>query len=411
MPPKKVNKPKAVAELLPKKRKAAVVDENTHGYVSKHKYFHFTLDSGNNVFFENKKEADDFLADFQDIVKDKKSFKTKKDFMKYKKAVQQGAKAEAKAGLSSPKANIKANDDDRKVSPSELSGIQRVSLEVKSLIPGNRVICHIKVLRGSRLVVIIWRFTDVSGKIFWTLKPIYLVQTLRPYLSDDEFKVSDPLIQEALSSFMAKKMRDQDGGPDAVKGRSVDRNGRQVFYEDTLPVNSFLLPDDVMELSMDLRWEFVEDKVGKMANALLHVLASTPYLLTLKNIVSDNFYLMMTAPKNGPTFQAFMRDCSVVLKRMDNSNNFNTHVVLDESKALTDLMYQHSIMNVAEDPSENNSETDDDDDSDNDSPNIDADGAANGDNNIDAGDDNQENGNSDDDENNNQDDENFQDAE
>jgi hypothetical protein len=120
---------------------------------------------------------------------------------------------------------------------------------------------------------------------------------------------------------------------------------------------------------------------------------------------------MMTAPKNGPTFQAFMRDCSVVLKRMDNSNNFNTHVVLDESKALTDLMYQHSKMNVAEEPSENNSETDDDDDSDNDSPNIDADGAANGDNNIDAGDDNQENGNSDDNENNNQDDENFQDAE
>jgi hypothetical protein len=383
MPPRKTNKRKDPSQALPKKKQGRSTDSKPPAYVSQHKYFHFTLESGNNVFFDAKKDADAFLADFQDIVKDKHSFKTKTEYTKYKKAVQRGAKDDAKAGMTSPKATIKSEDDERKVSPSELSGVQRVALEVRSLIPGNRLICHIKLMRGSRLVVIIWRFTDVSGKIFWTLKPIYLVQTLRAYLSDDEFKVSDPLIQEALSSFMSKKMRDQDGGPDAVKGRTTERNGRQIFYEDTLPVNTFVLPADVLEMEMEDRWEFVEGKVCGMAHALLQVLSSTPYLLTLKEIVSENFYVMMTAPKNGPTFQAFMRDCSVVLKRMDNSNNFNTHVVLDESKALTDMMFTHSVVNLSNEAEEDNS------------------GSANGDDLDSEGDDNDEQDDDDDDDENN----------
>jgi hypothetical protein len=132
-------------------------------------------------------------------------------------------------------------------------------------------------------------------------------------------------------------------------------------------------------MEMEDRWEFIEGKVRGMAHALLQVLSSTPYLLTLKEIVSENFYVMMTAPKNGPTFQAFMRDCSVVLKRMDNSNNFNTHVVLDESKALTDMMFTHSVVNLSNEAEEDNS------------------GNANGDGPDSEGDDNDEQDDDDDD--------------
>jgi hypothetical protein len=233
--------------------------------------------------------------------------------------------------------------------------------------PGNRWIAHVRFIKSCRLVIIIWRFTDVTGKIFWTFKASYLVNTLGPFLEDDEFKIADPLVQGALSNFMAKRMRDPAGGPDAVKGRTVERNGRTITYEDLLPVNSFVLPDDVVALPVEDRWDFIEDKVRKMGNALVGILSSQPYLLTLKAVVSDSFYVMMTAPKNGPTYQAFFRDCTGIVKRMDNSNNFNSHVVLDDSKDLTELMFRHSISGFGDDDvNEGGSGNDDDDDDDDD---------------------------------------------
>jgi hypothetical protein len=206
----------------------------------------------------------------------------------------------------------------------------------------------------------VWRFLDPTGKEFWTVKPNYIEQTLSSFISDEQFQLSDPIVQEGMCNFMSKRQRDRDGGPDKVKGRTVERNGRQVTYEDHLPVTYILLPDDVMALDMEGRWAFAEEKAQRMGNALCNTFASAPYLLTLKNIVSEGFYLMMTAPKNGPTFQAYMRDCTVVIERMDNSNNLNTHLVLDDAKAVTEMMYFHTYKPEAAGNGDDVSQDDDD---------------------------------------------------
>jgi hypothetical protein len=212
-----------------------------------------------------------------------------------------------------------------------------------------------------------------------------MASTLGPFLAEDEFKIPDELIQTALSSFSVKRMRNQDGGPDSVMGRDVERGGRQITYETQLPVNSFILPDDVFSLSLEEKWEFVEQKATSMAGALLHVLSSQPYLLTLKNVVSESFFTMMTKPKNGPSYQSFMSDCKVVIARMDNTNNFNSHVVLEDSKSLTALMFHHALVpgnnndtnstkqdEISDNADNNEDDNDGDDDDDDDDSNDDA---------------------------------------
>ena len=351
--------PSSDASSPPGKRLAFEPSEVSK-YESKHKYFYFKLDNGKHEWCASKKEADDFLEDFSTIVVDKQSFSLKKDFTKHKAATIKADKEAVKDGLTSPKASTGAAQNEAKLSPQEYSGVERVSRRVKTLIPGNRANGHLKMMRSSRCAVIVWRFLDPTGKEFWTVKPNYIEQTLSSFISDEQFQLSDPIVQEGMCNFMSKRQRDRDGGPDKVKGRTVERNGRQVTYEDHLPVTYILLPDDVMALDMEGRWAFAEEKAQRMGNALCNTFASAPYLLTLKNIVSEGFYLMMTAPKNGPTFQAYMRDCTVVIERMDNSNNLNTHLVLDDAKAVTEMMYFHTYKPEAAGNGDDVSQDDDD---------------------------------------------------
>jgi len=328
------------------------------------KYFLFVLENGNHKYFDDANEADEFYADMGMIVTDKKSFATKKAFEESKKALKKhkvGSPVAKKGGVGSPIAGAT-------LSPSEQASVEKIKLRMEQNKPTNRLELHWKTTPRSSAVVVVLRTKDISGKDMWCAKPKHLIETMPVYAQD--FPDRNDVVQAALLNLKEVKMRDPSGGPEVAMANVLDRNGKKITYYDHVAFTSFPIPYKDLESTMG-ETAYIEDVCTQLGEALKKMQISPTYQMCLEAAVPTKFWNAMTKPSNGQSFVEFLKDCKIKVHQMQ---NINTHVVLEDAKTLTGVLWDHmlddrkysalndAVDDVGEGSNDDDGGTDDDDD-------------------------------------------------
>jgi len=329
----KEDKAEIVQPLLPEiKVKEEPIDAATAAFQV------ITLDNGNSSFFDSVEDANEFMETFETIVRTRKGFNTKSDALAYKKIADE-QKASAPT-TPSPKSVVEV---DRKLSPDERESVERVKRKLDLMAPKNALEVHYKTTNRSSCVILVFRFKDVLGKDFWTLKPSHLKHCLKAYLT--EFPVESVIVSDALSNIDTGVMRDPSKSSNSpmekvLKKRAKSDSNEPLTLTEYVAYTHFNLPVLVDAKTKDEKTILVEDSCRQIASALKKIMSGPTYLAILQHHVSDKFWAMMESPNSGPSYVTYVKDMTEIIAPL---SNLNTHLILDDVKVALDLLSHYPI--------------------------------------------------------------------
>ena len=192
-----------------------------------------TLENGNSSFFDSPEDAAEFMETFETIVRTRKGFKTEADAMACKKICDD----QKSIVQTTPSPKSVAAEVDRQLSPDERESVEKVKRKLDLMAPKNSLEVYYKSSNRSSCVVLVFRFKDVLGKDFWTLKPNHLKHCLKAYLT--EFAVDNVVVSDALSNIDTGVMRD----PNKSSNSPMEKLLKKKFKAGTnepLPLTEFV---------------------------------------------------------------------------------------------------------------------------------------------------------------------------
>ena len=180
MPGSKKNKSSASLQTKSPKRGKVEVKEEPIDMVN-HKYFVFKSDTNAGFHaFETVEDAVDFLADYEPIVTDRRSFKIKKEYQAYVKAMQNQVDKKKAVTSPQPRTSIKPID----ISPEQASAVANVVRKIEQFRPKNEVVVKWKTTGKSKACLLLVRFKDKLGKDAFTCKAKYMQELLPNFVPD-----------------------------------------------------------------------------------------------------------------------------------------------------------------------------------------------------------------------------------
>ena len=300
------------------------------------KYWTFTLDTGSHVHCGSKQEADEYERDFEAIITNKRSFKKKKDFLKYQSLVK---KQDKENGLQAATPQ-KRKAEEEALTPEQVASIEKVKKRIDETKPKNAIFIKWKTTARSNCLLLVIRWRNANGKEEWTVKPQLIVDTLIEYLKD--FEVGQPIINAALKLLKVAKRRDTFKGPNDTAGRTTKarkEGGKPTFW-----------PDEVMWTRMEIPYQeftstadekiWIEHHCEQMGKTLKTVLTDITFIKCFENAGHPNLIKTIMKPSNGLGFTDYVRDCIVKIQQVQ---NLNQDVILDDVRTLLNYLHDSDI--------------------------------------------------------------------
>ena len=308
------------------------------------KYWVLRMDTGKEDLFDNLEDVADMEENLGPIIKQKFAFETKDEAEQHMKAT----KTANEQLNETPKKTDRVSNTES-LTPDEQIRVAKVRELLEQTKPSNRIEVLFKTTNRSEKCVGIVNFLNMYGQHQWYMKPDCFARGIAAYVQ--EFKQSDPLIQEALLSLKWARKRDLSKGQDEVeitKWQSPDKTKKQdydnhiAWFTFTIPINE--ISDETHE------YLYLIEKCQQIGTAIQVILLEPPFISIIENIINnDNIWDIMMGNKKGKgiIYRHYVQDCKVISNNME---NINTYIVLRDAKDLLNVLYKSRLSNKKYEP-------------------------------------------------------------
>jgi hypothetical protein len=231
-----------------------------------------------------------------------------------------------------------AGDDDvvfLDLTPEEKASVAEITSVIKDNLPTMVMDYHYKVSRRSKVVIAVIRNLDATKNDIWFWKSRIFGTAQKGY-----FKVNptqNDFVNEFFHNLDTVRQCDPKKGPNDALAQGSDKNANS--YKQYLSWSYFSIPYEQLQ-NEDQEREFIEATFESAHNALKEVVGTNIFKEVLKETMSADFYNTISAPKHGPSFETYVKKSKTNVLPC---TNLNTHVVLDDTKMLMELLCYHEL--------------------------------------------------------------------